>query len=238
MGTGHWLKQWWTKFCCHTVTRPQWFKVLVGLRSDKTVLSWYQDTPCYGHTKDTCGSAWISLDKGVYHTDVSINCHAKKKVMKYVGINRYSVIWNIMDITWTMIKLQAFVHSLANSIAYETFNSMKPRDMYGNKWSLFITKMIIDHVVKEQYSLMIIFHQRNTVKCHYNACHYNANARLTRSILAPKPRPHALMTIPELLEAHGLKVWNHRCLIEHSVNDTPLFPYKCNKTKVSHLLVM
>ena len=38
---------------------------------------------------------------------------------------------------------------------------MKPKDMYGNKWSLFITKMIIDHVVKEQYSLMIIFHQRN-----------------------------------------------------------------------------
>ena len=33
--------------------------------------------------------------------------------------------------------------------------------MYGNKWSLFITRMIIDHVVKEQYSLMIIFHQRN-----------------------------------------------------------------------------
>ena len=38
---------------------------------------------------------------------------------------------------------------------------MKPRDMYGNKWSLFITKMIIDHVVKEQYPLMLIFHQRN-----------------------------------------------------------------------------
>ena len=108
---------------------------------------------------------------------------------------------------YAMIKLQAFVHSLANSIAYETFNSMKPRDMYGNKWSLFITKMIIDHVVKEQYSLMIIFHQRNTVKCHYNACHYNANASLTRSILAPKPRPHALMIIPELLStwAKGVK---------------------------------
>ena len=42
------------------------------------------------------------------------------------------------------------------SIAYETFNSMKPRDVYGNKWSLFITKMIVYLVVKEQYSLMII----------------------------------------------------------------------------------
>ena len=38
--------------------------------------------------------------------------------------------------------------------------------------------------------------------------------------------------------AHGLKVWDHRGLIGHSGNDTPLFPYKCNKTKVSHLLVM
>ena len=38
---------------------------------------------------------------------------------------------------------------------------MKPRDVYGNKWSLFITKMIVDRVVKEQYSLMIIFYQRN-----------------------------------------------------------------------------
>ena len=38
--------------------------------------------------------------------------------------------------------------------------------------------------------------------------------------------------------AHGLKVWNHRCLIGHRDNDTPLFPYKWNETKVSHLLVM
>ena len=38
---------------------------------------------------------------------------------------------------------------------------MKPRDVYGNKWSLFITKMTVDLVVKEQYSLMIIFYQRN-----------------------------------------------------------------------------
>ena len=38
--------------------------------------------------------------------------------------------------------------------------------------------------------------------------------------------------------AHGQKVWNHRGLIGHSGNDTPLFPYKWNKTKVSHLLVM
>ena len=75
-----------------------------------------------GNTKGICGSAWVSLDKGVYHTDVNINCHAKKRyeiIRKYVGINRYSVIWNIMDITWTMIytmiKLQVFVHLVANT---------------------------------------------------------------------------------------------------------------------------
>ena len=38
--------------------------------------------------------------------------------------------------------------------------------------------------------------------------------------------------------AHGQKVWNLRGLIGLSRNDTPLFPYKWNKTKVSHLVVM
>ena len=81
-------------------------------------LSWCQDTPCCGHTKGICGSAWVSLDKGVYHTDVNINCHAKN-LMKYVGMNRYSVIRNTMDITRTMIyaiiKLQVFMRLLANT---------------------------------------------------------------------------------------------------------------------------
>ena len=79
-----------------------------------------------------------------------------------------------------------------------------------------------------------------TVKCHYNACHYNANASLTRSILGSQTAPtswHALMTIPEWLSTWA-KVWNHHGLIDHSGNDTPLFPYKWNKTNVSHLLVM
>ena len=75
----------------------------------------------------------------------------------------------------------------------------------------------------------------NTVKCHYNACHYNANASLTRSILGSQTAPS--WPSPSS-SAHGLKVWNHHCLIGHSGNDTPLFPYKWNKTKVSHLLVM
>ena len=74
-----------------------------------------------------------------------------------------------------------------------------------------------------------------TVKCHYNACHYNANASLTRSILGSQTAPSWPSPSGS---AHGLKVWNNRGLIGHSGNDTPLFPYKWNKTKVSHLLVM
>ena len=62
-----------------------------------------------------------------------------------------------------------------------------------------------------------------TVKRHYNACHYNANASLTRSILGSQTAP----SWPSLSgSAHGLKVWNHRSLIGHSGNDTLLFPHK------------
>ena len=50
----------------------------------------------------------------------------------------------------------------------------------------------------------------STVKCHYNACHYNANASLARSILGSQTAPtswHALMTVPEWLStwAKGVK---------------------------------
>ena len=55
-----------------------------------------------------------------------------------------------------------------------------------------------------------INHEQNTVKCHYNACRYNANASLTRSILGSQTAPtswHALMTVPEWLStwAKGVK---------------------------------
>ena len=79
----------------------------------------------------------------------------------------------------------------------------------------------------------------STVKCHYNSCHYNANASLTRSILGSQTPPTCPHDHPRVAQHwHGLKVWNHRCLIGHSGNDTHLFPYQWNKTKVSHLLVM
>ena len=79
---------------------------------------------------------------------------------------------------------------------------------------------------------------QHTVKCHYNACHYNANASLTRSILGSQTAPTCPHNHPQVAQHMGKKVWNHRGLIGHSGNDTPLFPYKWYKTKVSHLLVM
>ena len=48
---------------------------------------------------------------------------------------------------YAMIKPQVFVHLVANTALH--MNSMKPRDVYGNNRSLFITKMIVNLVVKE-----------------------------------------------------------------------------------------
>ena len=107
----------------------------------------------------------------------------------------------------------------------------------------FESRRIIDPISNERIKIHLIYSEtqktwpflcQTTVKCHYNACHYNVNASLTRS-LVPKPRPHAHPRLGPSGSAHGQKVWNHRGLIG---NDTPLFPYKWNKTKVSHLLVM
>ena len=63
---------------------PQWVKVLVGLvKAVLVLMSW---DPMLWALK---GDMWVCLDKGVYHTDVNINCHAKN-VIKYVGINIFS----------------------------------------------------------------------------------------------------------------------------------------------------
>ena len=46
--------------------------------------------------------------------------------------------------------------------ANEAINSMKHRDMCGNKGSLFTKKIIVDHLMKEKNnSLMMLFHQWN-----------------------------------------------------------------------------
>ena len=40
----------------------------------------------------------------------------------------------------------------------------------------------------------------NTVKCHYNACHYNANASLTRSILGSQTAPTCPHSHPQVAQ--------------------------------------
>ena len=90
-------------------------------------------------------------------------------------------------------------------------NTRRPKLASGKKG---ITDLIKEYLSKrktvswekQQYNAKI----HSTVKCHYNACHYNANASLTRSILGSQTAPtswHALMTVPEWLStwAKGVK---------------------------------
>ena len=67
-------------------------RYLWACRSVEEIQSWCPEAQCSEHTNGTCGSACLnapSLDKGVYHTDVNINCHAKN-VIKYIDINIFS----------------------------------------------------------------------------------------------------------------------------------------------------
>ena len=54
---------------------------------------------------------------------------------------------------------------------------------------------------------------QNTVKCHYNACHYNANASLTRSILGSQTAPTCPHNHPQVAQHMGkrceiIAVWS------------------------------
>ena len=46
---------------------------------------------------------------------------------------------------------------------------------------------------------------RDTVKCHYNACHYNANASLTRSTLGPQTAPTCPHDHPRVAQHIGYR---------------------------------
>ena len=88
--------------------------------------------------------------------------------MKYVVIKRYSVIWNIMDITWTMIyamiKLEVSVHLVANTALHmKHLTQWSPGMCMVTNGPCSSQKMIVNLEVKEQYSLMIIFYQRNII---------------------------------------------------------------------------
>ena len=47
--------------------------------------------------------------------------------------------------------------------------------------------------------------RHNTVKCHYNACHYNANASLTRSILGSQTAPTCPHDHPRVAQHMGYR---------------------------------
>ena len=93
------------------------------------------------------------------------------------------------------------------------------------------------------FSLALIINSKlqlhNTVKCHYNACHYNANASLTRSILGSQTAPtswDALMSVPEWLSTWAKGVKSSRS--DRPQRQWHLFVPIQMEQNVSHLLVM
>ena len=92
--------------------------------------------------------------------------------------------------------------------------------VYNAQWKAFakwandkgIPSRDLSYITLAEYLVHLFAENKqvNTVKCHYNACHYSANASLTRSILGSQTAPtswHALMTVPEWLStwAKGVK---------------------------------
>ena len=65
----------------------------------------------------------------------------------------------------------------------------------------------------------------NTVKCHYNACHYNANASLTRSILSSQTAPTCPHDHPRVAQHMG-----YRCEIMAVWSATAAMTPLCSHT--------
>ena len=69
------------------------------------------------------------------------------------------------------------------------------------------------HVYDYQTHDFMIIRNAYTVKCHYNACHYNANASLTRSILGSQTAPTCPHNHPQVAQHMGkrceiIAVWS------------------------------
>ena len=52
---------------------------------------------------------------------------------------------------------------------------------------------------------VVLLYTQNTVKCHYNACHYNANASLTRSSLGSQTAPTCPHDHPRVAQHMGYR---------------------------------
>ena len=140
----------------------------------------------------------------------------------------------------TGFQIRIFLRKSSGSISWLLMPWLlaSPGHQHPWYWLLRIDKFFMSCTRKDfnyLHQCGVMLETVNTVKCHYNACHYNANASLTRSILGSQTAPSWPSPSGS---AHWQRVWNHRCLIGHRGNDTPLFSYKWNKTKVSHLLIM
>ena len=134
-----------------------------------------------------------------------------------------------------MINIIRFFFKLTQNPCL-VFNSIKGAEVFNKsfQWvSNIHTGAYLFWTATESNTIL----QYNTVKCHYNACHYNGNASLTRSILGSQTTHTCPHDHPWVAQHMGKGVKSSG-LIVHSGNDIPLFPYKWNKTKVSHLLVM
>ena len=55
------------------------------------------------------------------------------------------------------------------------------------------------------HDFLMLWQLHNTVKCHYNACHYNANASLKRSILGSQAAPTCPHDHPRVAQHMGYR---------------------------------
>ena len=102
-----------------------------------------------------------------------------------------------MCINWLPWAIWCIRHQCVNALMGEN----------RNRW---INISLMTKIISISWLFWFILFCTYTVKCHYNACHYSANASLTRSILGSQTAPtswHALMTVPEWLStwAKGVK---------------------------------
>ena len=77
-------------------------------------------------------------------------------------------------------------------------NGCQVKCLIDNFWGWLSTNVAYLHCINDEVL-------QNTVKCHYNACHYNANASLTRSILGSQTAPTCPHDHPRVAQHMGYR---------------------------------
>ena len=98
--------------------------------------------------------------------------------------------WKLLNLDWDFIEMCAYGANWCKA-KIGSANDLVPS---GNK-SLRETMLIL--ITRSQWVY--------TVKCHYNACHYNANASLTRSILGSQTAPTCPHDHPRVAQHMGYR---------------------------------